>query len=803
MVAVESMRSGYHLLVHAMASARAPDLGPLLSRPTLLVEVLSRHHPIPRALLRRYAQVWDWAALSSNTAIEWDLEWILEQRERWDWPQLCCNPALPCSVELLRELVASGKCDWLDFRRQPRTFERADLFALCLLHWSAAAESQPERFPKDEDGDQLDDWFGGMPWGPELRACATELVERIAGFRWDLFSEVEGFPWTIEIIDRHRDELDWSRLSQNTGLPWSLELLETFAQRWDWRGLGYNRSILWEAEWVDRLSAHVHWATVDTIAALRGQGERLRGLVNSPTLVWTPEFFDRHHAAIEAHVARLRPESERYWTHACDANNWTADLVRHLAPAGRVPWANLCRTGRGLWTRGFIDQFRTHLDLGELTQNPEFPWWQLLDEFAEQLSRDEWHALSRNSGFVPSAATLRRYEDRWSRAALMGRLPLTIELLDTFADHYLGRHALVDNPHLDAEMIVHLRDHWTTEWTSFTHRPDAIELVEAHPELPWDVVALAYDHGGRVCEWISLDIVEQLAQSLADAEREPRNLQLELMIANAAQRNEHLRVYADWLEERGDPHAQLIRAMIDGGDETAIQALVHEYERTLQADGWTLRWRDGFVREAFFGLEWRRALDRRALRFVEALDFHDSTDPLSDADFELLRPLDRLRKLGVSGGRIVRSDALAAVPELEYLRLVQAELEELSQLAGRAALRHLLLPWTRVRDLGPLAEVPNLTWLKIEHSKVVADLSPLRACVRLVELDIRSTAVRDLSPLHELPALRRVFLHDSAADEREVMALQRAQPGLHVFSSADDWLRQRRPTGWFGVPEDC
>ena len=785
-----------------MSSSRAPDLGPLLSRPTLLVEVLSRHYPIPRALLRRYAQVWDWTALSSNTAVAWDLEWILEQRERWDWAWLCCNPALPWSVELLRELVASGKCDWLDFRRQPRVFERADLIALCLPHWSAAAESQPERFPKDECGDEVDDWFGAMPWGPEARACATELVERIAGFRWDLFSEVEGFLWTIEIIDRHRDELDWSRLSQNTGLPWSLELLEAFAERWDWRGLGYNRSILWEAEWVDRLSAHVHWATIDTIAARRGQGERLCGLVNSPTLVWTPDFFDRHRAAIEAHVARLQPAPERYWTHCCDANNWTAELVQHLDPTGRVPWANLCRHGRGLWTRAFIDEFRPQLDLGALTQNPEFPWCELLDEFAEQLSRDEWHALSRNSGFVPSMATLRRYEDRWSNVGLMERLPLTIELLDTFARHYLGRSALVENPHLDAEMIVHLRDHWTIEWTSFVRRPDAIALIEAHPEFPWDVVELAYEHGGRVCEWISLAVVEQVVQSMADAEREPRNLQLELMIARAPQQTEHHRVYADWLEERGDPHAQLIRAMLDGRDEAEVQEVVREYERVLQVGDWTLHWRNGFVHEAYLLFEWRRALGRRALRFVEALDFHDSTDPLTYADFELLRPLDRLRKLGVSGAAIVRSDALAAVPELEYLRLEQAKLEELSQLAGRATLRHLLLRWTQVRDLGPLAEVPNLTWLQLERSKVV-DLSPLRACVRLVELDIRNTAVADLSPLHELPALRRVFVHDSAADEREVVALQRAQPGLSVFSSPDYLRYHRQQPGWFGVPDDC
>lgn len=792
-----------------MSISHAPDLGPLLSRPTLLVEVLSRHHPIPRALLRRYAQVWDWAALSSNPAIAWDREWILEQRERWDWPALSCNPALPCSVELLRELVASGKCDWLDFRRQPRVFERADLFALCLPRWSEAATVQPDRFAKDEYGDEVDDWFGGMPWGPEVRACAPELVERIPDFRWDLLSAVEGFPWTIELIDRHADELDWSRLSQNLGVPWSLELLEAFEQRWDWRALGPN--VAWLAEWVDRFAARVHWTAVaETAVARWGWDGRLRGLVDCATLVWTPEFFDRHHAAIESHVARmsqlqpeLAPLAERYWTHHCDANNWTAELVRYLAAAGRVPWANLCRHGRGLWTRAFIDEFRSQLVWSELVQNPEFPWCEWIDEFADQLSHEQWHALSRNAGFVPSMATLRRYEDRWGSAALMGRLPLTLELLDMFARHPWNVSALVDNPHLDAQMLAYMCDRWRdVEWTYLGHRPDAIALVEAYPEFPWDVVELAHEQGARVCEWISVDVVEHVARSVVNAELEPRNLELELMIARAPQQLEHLEVYADWLEARGDPHAQLIRAMLDGRDEAAVQEAVVEYERVLQIGDWDLRWRDGFVHEAYFLLEWRRALGRRALRFVEALDFHGSTDPLTEADFELLRPLDRLRKLGVSAARIVRSDALAAVPELEYLRLEQAKLEELSQLAGRASLRHLLLPWTPVQDLGPLAEIPNLTWLQLEHSKVV-DLSPLRACVRLVELDIRSTAVRDLSPLYELPALRRVFSFDSAADEREVLALQRAQPGLFVCNSAEFLWYHRRSPGWFGVPDDC
>jgi uncharacterized protein (TIGR02996 family) len=737
-----------------MSSTRAPDLTKLLEKPTLLIHLLSRHYPLARAQLDRYAAIWDWAALSENPALAWDLDLLDGHRDRFDWTKLCRNSALPWSAEFVRELAARGKCSW-------------KLFSA----------------------------FAGWRW-------TAEFIERHCDeLDWEELSGNRGLPWSIDLLERFEARWCWDRLPDN--LPWSLELLARFEHRWNWQTLARYSQIPWTAEWIDRFAEHLHWAFV----ADKKWGGQLDGIINSPTLLWTPELFARHCAAIEAHVAQvsrqhpeLAPLTEQYWTLFCDAGNWSLPLVEQLAREQRVSWDRLSHRGRGLWTRAFIQTHREQLVLRALARNPAFPWTEWLDDFAEQLGPPEWAGLSSNPGFVPDIQMLQRYVGRWNWLSLSTRLPMTMELLEAFRDRWSSSF-LADNPHLDIQMITRLRPHLSgvmspASWNSFAQRRDAIALVEANPELPWDVPELARTHGEQVCRWISPSVVESVAVAQARARHEPRNFELETMIAAAPQLAEPYRVYADWLEAHGDDqHAQLIRVMLDHREGPEVEAAVRAYEQPLKIGLGSLQWRHGFVYQAMLRSEWQRLIVRRVFRFIEAFFIDIWVERATDEDFQLLRPLDRLRRLATSNCQ-PGPDAFAAVPALESLVLGHSLIEDLSPLAGRGAFRHLSVNYARnLNDIGPLAEVPNLTLLHLVDTKV-SDLSPLRACTRLVELDIRGTSIADLSPLHEQPSLRRVFLQEESVDPDEVLRLQRAVPGLEIRN-------ERKSYPWYWMPDDC
>ena len=57
----------------------------------------------------------------------------------------------------------------------------------------------------------------------------------------------ENINWSVELIEKYKDQWDWFYLSRNTSLPWSIELFEKYKDQWDWDwgGLSWNESIHW------------------------------------------------------------------------------------------------------------------------------------------------------------------------------------------------------------------------------------------------------------------------------------------------------------------------------------------------------------------------------------------------------------------------------------------------------------------------------------------------------------------------------------------------------------------------------
>ena len=753
----------------------------MLEYRTSFIDVLSQHYPIPTEWLSRYADVWDWARLSQNTALAWDEALLDEHVDQWSWPDDYCflssNTALPWSVNLIRKYVALDKLEWLDLAEQPKVFESAEMLELCLPHWNAAAA------PPDQDDGIASAYrlFQSMPWGADADQWAPSVVAASPGFRWDLFSAVENFPWSSEFIEAHADKLDWRRLSVNPGLPWSVDFIRKFEDRYIWDDLSGNEEIPWTEAGLDRFAEKVSWARPSFVWG-KWDG-KVQGLLNNPHIRWTPSLFARQRSNVEAQFRRLAEEertaavSARYWTYYCDTNNWTPDFVELMLEMERtgeidrptIDWEHLCQCASDIWTPDFIDAHRERLDWVALASNPSFPWTERIDDFADQLSKEAWKKLSENENFGPSPSTLTRYADRW-------------------------------------------------DWALLSQQQ--VSFADAETELPWDWEALIHNAAPELCAQIDDATVEDFLVALGKDRRQipARNLELESVIARDLEQRDNYEVYADWLSERGDPHAHLIRSMFDPSEPFDVGEFgtrewpssrdpgtrARSYERFLEMDGRSVLWHRGFVRAAWQQSDddWRRLVSLRAFRFIEVLQCGEiDGKPIDDIALELLRPLDCLTKLAIYNSQIQRPDALAHLGRLTDLHLSGARLTDLSPLAALQQLQCLRIRNTHVEDLSPIAELPNLRTLDVGQGPL-HDISPLRACRSLVALDLCGTAVRELSPLHELTALRRIFVERATVDEVQIHALREALPALEFCNYAEFWPRVGR-VGPFVRLSDC
>lgn len=105
---------------------------------------------------------------------------------------------------------------------------------------------------------------------------------------------------------------------------------------------------------------------------------------------------------------------------------------------------------------------------------------------------------------------------------------------------------------------------------------------------------------------------------------------------------------------------------------------------------------------------------------------------LKDSDAASLKYCNKIKYLDVQGSRITNIDFISYMPELECAVLTQ----------------------TNIKDLSPLANCPNLTWLEISSCIGVNDLSPISDLQNLKYLNISNTRVADLTVLNDMPLER-------------------------------------------------
>jgi Leucine-rich repeat (LRR) protein len=98
--------------------------------------------------------------------------------------------------------------------------------------------------------------------------------------------------------------------------------------------------------------------------------------------------------------------------------------------------------------------------------------------------------------------------------------------------------------------------------------------------------------------------------------------------------------------------------------------------------------------------------------------------------------------------------ALIYCNNIKYLDVTSSKITNISFAQYMPKLECVILTLTKVTDLSPLTNCPNLTWLELSSCTGIKDLSALSSLQNLKYLCVSNTKVSDLSALENVPLER-------------------------------------------------
>ena len=100
------------------------------------------------------------------------------------------------------------------------------------------------------------------------------------------------------------------------------------------------------------------------------------------------------------------------------------------------------------------------------------------------------------------------------------------------------------------------------------------------------------------------------------------------------------------------------------------------------------------------------------------------------------------------------ADVLKYCTDVKYLDVTSSKLKNIDFVSYMPKLEAAIFTLVGIKDLSPLANCPNLTWLELASCGGIRDLNSLSGLKNLKYLNISQTKITDLSPLDEVPLER-------------------------------------------------
>ena len=178
----------------------------LLNNASYIKSYLTSHFPLDAEFLRRHINHLDWEALSGNTDLHLDNEFISEYEDKIIWDNFC-----PLNSEYYEG-------------------EGNEQKIISFL----------ERYK-----DKLNWWLVSRMIGPLKND--TYIIDRYLEYwDWNALSMNIWINWSYELTKKYRTMVNWSELVQNPYIKWTPEMLQEFEDEIDWSLFFHSADFSWD-----------------------------------------------------------------------------------------------------------------------------------------------------------------------------------------------------------------------------------------------------------------------------------------------------------------------------------------------------------------------------------------------------------------------------------------------------------------------------------------------------------------------------------------------------------------------------
>lgn len=274
---------------------------------------------IPKELLERYKEQWNWSIKTESEVRDSNIQFIDEGFGINEYLELLKNYADELDWDLLSwitSVVKSNALPWpIDLLEDYESCNQLETNLLLGISLSESASWSVELIERidnhfDEERHNSDwDWEDSyqaqlfryhheevwarlsrnksLPWSQELTERFTDLwnlweqesvtavwsIENLEcieeDWEWDdKYSQYQKQMWNLGCSAEEKDRWIWDCLSWKESLPWSIELLEHFEERWDWHRLSWNKSLPWSVELIERFKESWDWEALSQNTSL-------------------------------------------------------------------------------------------------------------------------------------------------------------------------------------------------------------------------------------------------------------------------------------------------------------------------------------------------------------------------------------------------------------------------------------------------------------------------------------------------------------------------------------------------------
>jgi hypothetical protein len=279
-----------------------------------------------------------------------------------------------------------------------------NLFFNKFIHWD-------EQFL-----DKFKDKFSWRMFGSRYRNVSSSiwslsLMSRFAEYlNWEVLCQNPTFPWTEGLIDYFSHKIDWAALSRHSQITSNFDLINRYRDKWNWYSLFANAPLTENI--IHTFEPYINWDAISHNENFSWSYEFIKknedrfdwsGLSENQSLPWSLSFFsefeDRWNFKSLSYIKNL-PWSINFIEKYIDRWNW--DDNASLSSNSNLPWSE-----------HLILKYWDRWNLQDICAGMEGPWnidliQRILDD-----STDYWSDLAWNDNLPWSIELLERYSHLW------------------------------------------------------------------------------------------------------------------------------------------------------------------------------------------------------------------------------------------------------------------------------------------------------------------------------------------------------------------------------------------------------